>query len=75
MTAIVDTVGQPIGKKVSNRGRYWSEVVLCFSFPEIEVMGDLSAGAPASTLARAVLRDWEKARIYLHRELRNDLSL
>jgi DNA-directed RNA polymerase specialized sigma24 family protein len=36
-----------------------------FSFVEIAAMRDLSE--------RTVQRKWEKARIYLHRELRTDL--
>ena len=38
-----------------------------FSFAEIAAMRNLSE--------RTVQRYWEKARIYLHRELRTDLSL
>jgi len=38
-----------------------------FSFAEIAAMRDVSE--------RTVQRDWEKARIYLHRKLRTDLSL
>ena len=38
-----------------------------FSFPEIAAMRNLSE--------RTVQRKWEKARIYLHRELRTELSL
>jgi RNA polymerase sigma factor (TIGR02999 family) len=38
-----------------------------FSFAEIAAMRNLSE--------RTVQRQWEKARIYLHRELRTDLSL
>jgi RNA polymerase sigma factor (TIGR02999 family) len=38
-----------------------------FSFAEIGAMRDLSE--------RTVQRKWEKARIYLHRNLRNDLSV
>ena len=38
-----------------------------FSFGEIAAMRDVSE--------RTVQRDWEKARIYLHRKIRTDLSL
>jgi len=38
-----------------------------FSFAEIATMKDVSE--------RTVQRDWEKARIYLHRKIRADLSL
>ncbi|MGP0097360.1 MAG: ECF-type sigma factor [Terriglobales bacterium] len=38
-----------------------------FSFAEIGAMRDVSE--------RTVQRDWEKARIYLHRKIRTDLSL
>jgi RNA polymerase sigma factor (TIGR02999 family) len=38
-----------------------------FSFVEIAAMRDVSE--------RTVQRNWEKARIYLHRKLRTDLSL
>jgi hypothetical protein len=38
-----------------------------FSFVEIAAMRDISE--------RTVQRNWEKARIYLHRKIRPDLSL
>ena len=38
-----------------------------FSFGEIAAMRDVSE--------RTVQRNWEKARIYLHRKIRADLSL
>ena len=38
-----------------------------FTFAEIAVMRDVSE--------RTVQRNWEKARIYLHRKIRADLSL
>jgi RNA polymerase sigma factor (TIGR02999 family) len=38
-----------------------------FSFAEIAAMRDISE--------RTVQRNWEKARIYLHRKIRPDLSL
>jgi DNA-directed RNA polymerase specialized sigma24 family protein len=38
-----------------------------FSFAEIAAMRDVSE--------RTVQRNWEKARIYLHRKIRSDLIL